>query len=398
MKESRNPKFPPYKLIESNADFEPICAQLATADQFAFDAEFVAEDGYTSEACLIQIATKSDIFLVDPLAGVSLTPFWNLVADFNIEKVVHAGLEDLAMCLHDSGQVPCNIFDVQIAAGLVGQDFPISLQRLVRSTVGIRLKKTQTLTDWRRRPLTEEQFRYGADDVAYLLPIADRLKGRLARKNRIEWANEEFARFEDRELYVRADRDLFWRIKGVGSLDGKGLAIAREVAIEREALAKDYDRPPRVLLKDHLMIAIAKHAISSVDKLLALRGLNMRSQAVRRIAAAAKRGIDTPPDARPKVQAVDDDSIQETTLRKLVSAVLSDYCHTEGIAVQLLATNRDIRALVLSHTRGGMPLKPGSLQRGWRKHSIGAMIDDVLSGRRSVRVVNGTDGPHLKIV
>ncbi len=116
-----------------------------------------------------------------------------------------------------------------------------------------------------------------------------------------------------------------------------------------------------------------------------------------RLLAAAKRGVATPPEHRPKATEQIEDTTQEKAICKLVSAVVSDFCHTQGIAVQLLATNRDVRALVLSHTRNPSPLPPGGLQRGWRKQTIGALIDDVLFGRKAIRVTDKSGELQLEI-
>ncbi len=397
MSQRRQPDIPSGRLVDSADEFADVCQSLQHVDRFGFDAEFVAEDAYSAEACLIQVATEQDIWLIDPLAGFDVKPFWELVGDKRIEKIVHAGMEDLSISFNETGNVPLNIFDVQIAAGFVGYDYPMSLLRLSRSIVGARLHKSQTLTDWRRRPLTGEQIRYAVHDVAHLIAMRDRIAARLADRKRTNWAAEEFARFSDRGTYRAERRELFWKVKGVGSLDRQGLAVMRELAAERNDLAAKLDRPPRVVLRDHLMVAIARHGMTDPEKLKTLRGIGLRAGALDRIASAVRRGLATAPDDCPEAPKVDDDTIQESTLRKLVSAVLTDYCHAEDIAVQLLATNKDIRALILTHTRGETHLGPGGLQRGWRKKEIGDLVEDVLTGQRSVRVTKDSTGPRLSI-
>lgn len=385
------------RLVDTEEAFGEVCRELAEQDRIGFDAEFVAEEGYGVQVCLIQVASPESVYLIDPLAGFDIRPFWELVADGGIEKVVHAGLEDLAICFHETGRVPQNVFDVQIAAGLVGQDYPMSLQRLARATVGARLHKTQTLTNWRKRPLSPEQIRYAVKDVAYLLPIHAKLLSRLEARSRTEWAHEEFARFTRPETYRQEDRALYRRIRGAGSLDRRGLSILRELAAERDALARSYDRPPRAVIKDHLMIAIARHGLTEVKDLRSLRGLGLRAEGFQRTAAAVRRGLESPRDTWPEAFAVEDDTLQEATMRKLISAVLTDYCHAEGIAVQLFWTNRDVRALVLSHTRDDSSLDPGQLQSGWRARAVGGLVGDILAGRRSIRVVSGDGAGTLLI-
>ena len=149
-----------------------------------------------------------------------------------------------------------------------------------------RLHKSQTLTDWRKRPLSQQQIIYAADDVAYVLPIHAMICRELEKLERMEWAREEFARFGNVGMYKTEAPDRLWRVRGVGSLSRQGLAIARELAIERDAIAQDHNRPARVMLKDYLLVEIAKHGWTSVEDIRSLRGLQLRGRAVERLGEA----------------------------------------------------------------------------------------------------------------
>lgn len=382
----RRPEAPVGNIVATQNEFQDVCASLAAMPRFAFDAEFVAEDGYRAEVCLIQVAAQDRVWLIDPLSGLDTMPFWRLLADPAVEKVVHAGLEDLALGFQQTGLVPHNVFDLQVAAGLVGIDYPISLQRLVQGTVGVRLHKSQTLTNWRQRPLSPPQIEYAVADVAYLLRCHDRLRDELERRGRTTWAQEEFARFQKASSYRTEAPDLLWRVRGVGSLESRGLAVARELAIERERMGEELRRPPRAVLRDHLLVAIARHAWTRTSDLRSLRGLSLREPALRQLTEAVQRALATPPADWPAAAEPDEETPVEVTLSKLVWAVLHDFCQSEGIAFSLLATNKDIRALVLRHTRPDETRPDGGLQRGWRRGAIGTMVADVLDGTRCVRV------------
>ena len=384
-------------IVSDRKTFAETCDHLAGVDRFAFDAEFVGEDNYNPQVCLVQVASQQHIWLIDPLGGLEIGRFWELVADQRIETVVHAGLEDLALSYEHTGQPPGNVFDIQIAAGLVGVDYPLSLQRLARFAVGARLHKSQTLTDWRKRPLTPRQIQYAVEDVGYMLPIHAVLRRRLEAAGRTEWGREEFARFTDAGTYRHEERDLLSKVRGLGSLRPKVLAVARELAVEREELARQHNRPTRALLKDHLLVTIAKHGWTRPEDMMALRGFTLRGQALRRMTAAVQRGLETPPDRCPKPKVPDQDTPHETALCKLISAVLYDHCQTHQIAFPLVCTSKDIRAAVLAHTRSPGSVPPRALQRGWRKGEVGGLIDEILSGRRSIRVLNGKDGFQLQV-
>ncbi|MCP4593677.1 MAG: ribonuclease D [bacterium] len=362
-----------------------VLGEISAADRFAFDTEFVMEDRYEAEVCLIQVATESMVAIIDPLAGLDDSGFWELVADENIEKVVHSGAEDLALCFQHIGKVPRNVFDLQIAAGLAGPDYPLSLMKLVRATCGVRLHKSQTLTDWRRRPLTDAQLQYARDDVAYLLSARRTIGRKLERKERMDWAREEFARFERPETYHRPETEQATRLKGAGSLDGTGLAIARELLKVREDFGRQFNRPPRVILKDHLIVEIARHRWTTPAQIRGLRSLQLSNAGINRLAQAVKRGVDAPPVDRPESRAPEMDTAEEAALISLATAVVRDYCQRNDIAYQLAATKLSIRLLTHTHTRkaddNGSPLL-----NGWRGKTVGNLLTALFSGKVHVGV------------
>ncbi|NOT02024.1 MAG: hypothetical protein HOP29_15525 [Phycisphaerales bacterium] len=382
-------------LVTDAAGVRSAVDAIVSSGRFAFDAEFIGEDAYAAEICLIQVATQDVVFLIDPLAGVDLAPFWSTVTDGSIETVVHAGLEDLTICYQHTGQAPRRVFDVQVAAGLVGLDYPMSLSRLARATLGVRLHKSQTLTDWRKRPLSAEQMDYAVQDVGYVLAIRDALDRKLGVLNRRDWADEEFARFSDERLYQPRAELLARRVKGAGTLDGRALAVAQEVAVERERLAKEFNRPPRVLLKDHLVVAMARHGWARPADLKSLRGMTLTGRPLQRICEAVQRGLDMPEESLAQPSNKDEDTPWESSLGRFVTAVLGDYCRCHDVSFQLMGSNRDVRAVVLEHTRGADVVEPEAFQRGWRKQFAGKVIEELLSGNYSVRVQNGVE-PRLE--
>ena len=161
---------------------------------FGFDTEFVGEDTYHPRLCLVQVAAPDRLFLIDPLTAGPLDAFWQLVVDPARVAVVHAGREEVRLCRLWTGQTPGNLFDLQLAAGLVGLTYPLGHGPLISQVLGMHLSKGETLTEWRRRPLTPAQIRYAFDDVRYLLPAWKKLTGRLEKLGRAEWAYEEFGR------------------------------------------------------------------------------------------------------------------------------------------------------------------------------------------------------------
>src|SRR5579871_2662562 len=155
----------PATLIKQPAPLAELIDQLRTLGQFGYDSEFIGELTYVPKLCLIQVSTPQNIWLIDPLAGLDLKPFWELIADPAVEKIVHAGQQDLEPVVRELGRAPANVFDTQIAAGFIGLPYPLSLSKLTFEMTGAKLPKGLTFTRWDQRPLSPSQLRYAADDV-----------------------------------------------------------------------------------------------------------------------------------------------------------------------------------------------------------------------------------------
>ncbi|HUN80628.1 MAG TPA: HRDC domain-containing protein [Phycisphaerae bacterium] len=382
-----------FQLIEQQADLLAQLDSIRRIGRFAFDTEFVGEDRYKPELCLIQIATETEQILVDPLAGIDARPFWDLVADPNIEKILHAGSEDLAMCTQQISRPAVNVFDVQIAAGFVGFGYPTSLARLTKVATGEKLHKTQTLTDWRARPLSREQVEYGVEDVIHLPSIHRSLVEKLRVSGRIEWVREEcealceaVARQSTGPVQVR-------RLKGMGALTGRELTIAEAVLDLRDQLAREMDRPPRTVIRDHLLVELARRGWTDPRRIGSLRGLNLSAASIRRVAETIDRARSLPPKENPiETEA---DTPEEEVLYSVLTAVLRDYCNNHSIAYSLLATKDYLRELVRGITRPDAA--PASILDGWRGQAVGELLQGILSGSLSLRVDRGREGLRLRI-
>ena len=385
-------------IIVSQDDVDTMCAQCRAEGRFAFDTEFVMEDRYEPEACLLQIATSKSVFLIDPFLDLNLQSVWELVGDPEVETVVHAGQEDLALAVQHTGNAPRRIFDVQVAAGLVGYEYPLSLLKLVQATRHILLHKSKTLTDWRKRPLAAAQLQYAAEDVQHLLEIHDLLHAKLSKLGRVDWAREEFARFEEITLYQRVEEDKIFRLKGTGAMKGRPLAVVRDVLAWRDRLAERYNRPARAVLKDHLLVEIARHGLASLEEIRDLRGINLRDSDIRRLGVVVRDALDSPSDQWPTQKPREIETPHETVLAALITAVVRSYCMEHHLAYSVVATQRSIRELI-RHRAMGQPSDTDNVEllHGWRGRSVGVTLDDVLAGRRTVRIepVDGNLAVHV---
>src|SRR4051812_39167381 len=180
-------------LIATDAELEKLIEHLRASGSFAYDSEFIGELTYIPKLCLIQVATAERVALIDPLAKIDLNPFWMAICDPSIEKIVHAGEQDVEPVIRLTGKKPANLFDTQIAAGFAGMAYPVSLSKLVNELVGARLGKGLTFSHWDQRPLSAVQMRYAADDVRYLPALRAELGRRIDALGHSEFAREECA-------------------------------------------------------------------------------------------------------------------------------------------------------------------------------------------------------------
>ncbi len=386
---SRSPT-PEAVLVERQEQIDQVCSQARSEGRFAFDTEFVMEDRYEPEVCLIQVATEESVALIDPFRKLDIGPVWGLITDDKVEAVVHAGQEDLALCVQHTGKLPRRVFDVQIAAGLAGYEYPLSLQKLVQSTVHVRLHKAKTLTDWRRRPLDEAELLYAAEDVSYLLAVRRVLDARLERRGRTSWAEEEFKCFEEETLYHRVEEEKLQRLKGTRSMKGQQLAVVRSLLTWRDGLAEELNRPARAVLKDHLLVEIARLGLTSHADIRALRGLNMSDRNVRALGREVKEAMETPPEQWPEARPRDAEPPREDVLIALATAVIRSYCLDFGLSYGLVTTKKMIRDLI-RHRTIGLPSSAADVEllAGWRGETVGALLDDVFAGSKTIRVEPG---------
>src|SRR5579862_3399217 len=258
----------PAATVTSPEQMDGVLAAVRDAGRMGLDTEFLREKTYFARLCLAQVATPEQVFLIDPVRGADAFGLSELLADPAIEVVVHAGWQDLQLFYQRAGCVPANVFDIQLAAGFAGLSASLAYGRLVQELTGVELEKGEAYTDWCRRPLTDKQLSYAADDVRYLLPAADQLKSKLAQLDRTQWLAEEMAYLETPETYA-ADEEVWRKVAGQGTLSPRQAAILRELARWREDAAAQRDLPRGWLIKDATLIEIARRSPASVGELKA---------------------------------------------------------------------------------------------------------------------------------
>jgi len=356
-------------LITTQAALDAAVFRMQAAERLALDTEFMRERTYFPLLCLLQIATESDCFLVDPLAGLDLRALHALLAEPARLKILHAARQDLEVLLLTGGTVPAPLFDTQVAAALLGFAPQIGYAELVARQLGHSIDKGQTRTDWSRRPLSPEQLAYAADDVHHLLTLHTDLAAALEAKGRSAWADEETTAYANPALYRTDPADAWRRLKGLGRMKPQEQAAARALTEWREGRAIESDKPRGWILTDDALLAIATLAPDTLEALAGIRALppavvRNRGAELLQLLAAAR--------SAPPVDSSDDVSSRRPTPEETARAakfmqVVRDEATALGVGPEILATRRDIEALA----RG---VRDNALTRGWRRLVIGEKL------------------------
>ena len=388
---------PKHILVRSDDRLRSLAELARSTGCIAFDTEFMRERTYRAKLCLVQLAAAGDIYIVDPLDEVDLAPVAELIADPELEVVVHAGRQDFEIFYERFGAVPARPFDVQIAAGFAGLGSSLPYGRLVHATTGARLAKSESYTDWCRRPLTEAQLRYAGDDVRYLLQAADDVKQRLERHGRMRWALDEMAELCDASAYEVDTAEAWRRIPGRGSLSGRQLAVLRELARWREDAAARRDLPRGWVVKDQSLIEIARRSPSDVAALRSIRGLSAKEaeRSGKHILEAVRRGREAPPIDIPRGPGRPA-QIRARATAGLADALLRARCEEAGVAPELVATRADLESLLTALFADGSAPPGHRLLQGWRRELFGDDLVSLAQGRVALRAVEGS--PYIEEV
>jgi len=284
-----------FQRIETAADLDALCRDLLREKVVAVDTEADSFYHYFDKTCLVQIATRKEIFLVDPLAlggPEELQPLAKLFAAPEIRKIFHAAEYDLYVLKRDCGFRFDALFDTMLSAQLLG--YPaVGLAALVERHFDIRLPKDEQRSDWSERPLTDSQLTYAAADVAHLIALGDRLERELRKLKRLGWAEEEFETLARREWPERSfDRLGYLRIKGARNLDPIGLSVLRELYLVRDRRAREIDRPPFKVLGNRTLLEIAERRPTTDSALASIKGVTelILKRFGREVLGAVERG------------------------------------------------------------------------------------------------------------
>lgn len=370
--------------ISTDDQLAEFCTRASAFDAVAVDTEFLRERTYHPRLCLVQVATPDESVVIDPLAVKNLAPLAELFQDPEAVKVFHACSQDMEVLLQALGILPAPIFDTQVAATFLGERLQVSYNGLVQTFCGVNLPKSESLTDWSRRPLTPQQIEYAVDDVRYLIRAYAAMRDRLEELGRLSWVIDEIKPLGDRSHYEVDKREVYKRVKRVTSCTRRQLAIARELAAWRENRAERHNIPRKWVMSDEVLLALTKRAPRDVNDFRSIRGTEQLSENdVAAALVAIERGARCPADKLPpanharKAPSSDMESVTD-----LMYALVRLVAESSGVATAMIASRDDLADYIEHPERS-------RLREGWRFELLGSRLDDLLSGNMGLTVKDG---------
>ncbi|MDR3234640.1 MAG: HRDC domain-containing protein [Planctomycetaceae bacterium] len=373
-------------VVTNSKELLDLCRKLEPAKAIGYDTEFISEGRYLPELCLIQIAAEEILALIDPLAVRDLTLLWELFCDGKREMLVHACRSEMEFCHRDIGKMPPKLFDIQLAAGFLGCDFPTSYSSLLWKFLHTKLEKSESRTDWKKRPLTPLQLDYAIDDVRHLAEMTQVLKAQLAEHNRLDWYYEESESVKE-TLKNGFEHPRWQGLPKISGLQRRELAVLRGLWFWRDKVARHKNIPAGRILRDDLIVELARRKTGDVKRIAAVRGLQ-RSDAdkiVPELAAVIQQGLELPESELPDV-LYRASFPQYPVMTQILYAALGSICEQQHIAVPLVGSPFDVREMIAAELRTLPEHIVPKLTSGWRAELVGTFLQDVLYGRKTLRL------------
>lgn len=377
-----------HPLVTTTDELTELCARWAKSPFIAVDTEFMRENTYWPDLCLIQVADEHEAAAIDPKAeGLDLGPLLDLMTDNeDVLKVVHAGGQDIEIICNLTGKTPHPMFDTQIAAMALGQGEQVGYSNLVDSWLGIHLDKGARFTDWARRPLDKRQIDYAIGDVTHLAVIFPMMLEKLRKTGRGMWLNDEMERIADPANYV-ADPDVMWKRVKIATRKAEPLGRLKALAAWRENEARHKNIPRGRIMKDETLADLALHPPRSQHDLSKVRGLStswasndIGGRLMDTLASSAPLSAEEMPardDRRPGLGK------EGALVSDLLKLLLKIRARDIDVAPRLLARTDDLDLLAAGQ-RDGI-----AILDGWRFEQFGRDALDLVEGRLAFVVVNG---------
>lgn len=372
-----------YTFISNETELATCCKSLEDSPFLALDTEFLRERTYFPQLALIQIADGHNTFVIDPLAIGDMSEFYRLIYKPDIVKVLHSARQDYEIFFHINDELPAPIFDTQVAASLLGYGEQLGYANLVKLLLDVELDKSQTRTDWTRRPLNHKQLDYAACDVIYLAQIYPRMQQQLDKLNRLEWLEADFNQLTDTATFEVDKRAMWKKIKSANRLSGPKLSIVQELADWRESKAIERDLPRKFVLSDENIADIANQKPATVDALRQIRQFNQRlkDDDLQQILNCIKVGENKPESEWPRFSKSNKPTTQQSAIIDILHAIVQLSADLNNISPAFICSRKDLVNVVCG--------SPDSLLfKGWRNKLVGEKIKGFLQGESHIALQN----------
>jgi ribonuclease D len=362
-------------VLETEDLINNFVSMISSTNTIGLDTEFVRIRTYYPKLCLVQISSNLGTGCIDCLQGNNLKKVWQLIFNPKRLKIVHSARQDLEILFLIKNQIPENIFDTQIGAALLGYPPQVGIKQLLKDELNIVISKTETRSDWSKRPLDLKQIEYALEDVNHLLNLHNSLEKKLKEKERYRWAMEDSSRIltNEKELF---NPDSAWkRIPGIKNLKNKNQYLAVKLATWREKTAIQMDLPRQWLLSDKSLIETAKKELVSLTRLesIGIKNRYLKKSQLKQISKLVqqhKENIEGVGKLKPKFNKNYKIHSDPYLLEKL-SKIISVKAKELNIFPEVLAGKKDLLALSQKNSNS-------KLLTGWRNKAIGAELNSLL--------------------
>ncbi len=377
------------KLVIEKEELTQIVEKLAQCDLIGLDTEFIRESTFYPKIALIQIATRTEVFLLDPLAfeKEDLEDLFKVLADPKILKVIHAAYADQECFYWEYGVTVAPVLDTAVAAAMLGMGDNIGLSKLLKDVLHVNLPKGRARAKWLARPLSSELLEYAVKDVDHLVELSEKLIDKLNKKNRFDWAVQKS--FVDPSEWDEDPEVMAKRITRNSHLDARGRGAFVELMIWREGKARDINLPRNWIASNETLLALAKSKPTTIEDLHSFRGLSKKEveksgqEIIKRIVAGSEKPVEVKKHAPEKT--VKNESAKIALLQAFVQLKAEEI----GIAARMLLT-QDKAASLLRNSDGGKKhwSKLGILDAS-SEDMIGGDLEDLIAGKIVLKFENG---------
>ncbi len=366
--------------VSDAAHLQDCCDRWQQLPSIAIDTEFMRTNTYYPVPALIQVNDGQANYLLDPLAGIDLEPFSEVLANTALEKVLHACSEDLEVFHHLFGLVPSNVFDTQIAASFCGLNFSMGYAALASALLDIEVPKGETRSDWLRRPLSSAQIDYAALDVELLFQMAPMLKAKLHDRPHYAWVMEECDTVLSNCLQSQDPDRAILRFKHAWKLSPSGQYLLSELSRWRELEAQKRNMPRNFVMREQVLILLAETQPLSFTQLRQVEGLSEKSSKIYGediidiVKHVQRNGVSQPIMAAPQPL----NALQKKQVKDIKARLVS-LTEEMQVVPEYLAKKKEIEYIVRANSQGETEdaLVPESFS-GWRKKEILPKLMEVL--------------------